>query len=70
MCSNESWTFGFRPEDLAEYLRLHGLHLIDDLGAADYRIKVMGARAPGLVGYEFYRVGVAEVANPQGAALA
>jgi methyltransferase (TIGR00027 family) len=65
--SNESWTFGFRPEELSEYLQRHGLHLIDDLGAAEYRIKVMGARAHGLVGYEFYHVAVAEVGDTEGA---
>jgi len=64
--SHESWTFGFRPEELGEYLRRHGLHLIDDLGAAEYRVKVMGARARGLVGYEFYHVAVAEVGDTEG----
>jgi len=63
--SNESWTFGFRPEELGEYLRRHGLHLIEDLGAAEYRVKVMGARARGLVGYEFYHVAVAEVGDTE-----
>jgi methyltransferase (TIGR00027 family) len=64
--SNESWTFGFRPEELGEYLRRHGLHLVDDLGAAEYRVKVMGARARGLVGYEFYHVAAAEVGDTEG----
>jgi methyltransferase (TIGR00027 family) len=64
--SNESWTFGFRPEELGEYLQRHGLHLIEDLGAAEYRVKVMGARARGLVGYEFYHVAVAEVGDTEG----
>jgi methyltransferase (TIGR00027 family) len=68
--SNESWTFGFWPEELGEYLRRHGLHLIDDLGAAEYRVKVMGARARGLVGYEFYHVAVAEVGDAEGATRA
>jgi methyltransferase (TIGR00027 family) len=63
--SNESWTFGFRPEELDEYLRRHSLHLIDDLGAAEYRVKVMGARACALVGYEFYHVAVAEVGDTE-----
>jgi methyltransferase (TIGR00027 family) len=64
--SNESWTFGFRPEELGEYLRRHGLNLIDDLGAAEYRVKVMGARARGFVGYEFYHVAVAAVGDTEG----
>jgi methyltransferase (TIGR00027 family) len=64
--SNESWTFGFRPEGLGECLRRHGLHLIDDLGATEYRTKVMGVRARDLVGYEFYHVAVAEVGDTEG----
>jgi methyltransferase (TIGR00027 family) len=64
--SNESWTFGFRPEELDQYLLQHGLYLIDDLGAADYRVKVMGARARGLVGYEFYHLALAEVGDQEG----
>jgi len=64
--SNESWTFGFRPEELGEYLRRHGLHLIEDLAASEYRVKVMGVRARGLVGYEFYHVAVAEVGDAEG----
>jgi methyltransferase (TIGR00027 family) len=63
--SNECWTFGFRPEELGEYLRRHHLHLIHDLGAAEYRVKVMGARARGLVGYEFYHVAMAEVGDKE-----
>jgi methyltransferase (TIGR00027 family) len=63
--SNESWTFGFWPEELGEYLRRHGLHLVDDLGAAEYRAKVMGTRARGLAGYEFYRIAMAEVGDTE-----
>ena len=59
--SGESWTFGFLPERLGDYLTTHGLCLLEDLGAADYRRFVMRERARGLVGYEFYRVGLAEV---------
>jgi methyltransferase (TIGR00027 family) len=64
--SDERWTFGFRPEELGEYLRRRGLRLVDDLGAAEYRTKVMGARAQGLVGYEFYHVAAAEVGDTEG----
>lgn len=63
--SNESWTFGFRPTELGGYLRRHGLRLVDDLGAAEYRAKVMGARARGLLGYEFYHVAMAEVGDTE-----
>jgi methyltransferase (TIGR00027 family) len=68
--SNERWTFGFWPGELAEYLRQHGLRLLDDLGAAEYRAKVMGVRARGLVGYEFYHVTMAEVVAADGAGRA
>lgn len=64
--SGERWTFGFHPEQLGEYLQQHGLSLIADLGAADYRSLVMGDRSRGLVGYEFYRLAEAEVAEAKG----
>lgn len=59
------WTFGFRPEQLGDHLAQHGLRVIADLGAAEYRSLVMGERSRGLVGYEFYRVAVAEVAEAE-----
>lgn len=59
--SGERWTFGFRPDELGAYLGARGLRLIDDLGAEDYRRMTMGSRAAGLVGYEFYRLAIAEV---------
>jgi methyltransferase (TIGR00027 family) len=65
--SGERWTFGFDPERLGDYLARHGLRLIADLGAADYRSLIMGERSRGLVGYEFYRVAMAEVAEARGA---
>jgi methyltransferase (TIGR00027 family) len=65
--SGERWTFGFHPDQLSDDLARHGLSLIADLGAADYRNLVMGERSRGLVGYEFYRVAVAEVAEAEGA---
>jgi methyltransferase (TIGR00027 family) len=61
--SGERWTFGFDPERLGGHLARHGLRLIADLGAADYRSLIMGERSRGLVGYEFYRVAMAEVAE-------
>jgi len=65
--SGERWTFGFDPEQLGDYLAQHGLRLSADLGAADYRRLIMGERSRGLVGYEFYRVAVAEVAEAEAA---
>jgi methyltransferase (TIGR00027 family) len=49
----ERWTFGLHPDEMRAYLAVRGLELIDDLGAADYRTRYLGA--PG-EGYEFYRV--------------
>jgi methyltransferase (TIGR00027 family) len=66
--SGERWTFGFHPDRLGDYVARHGLRLMADLGAADYRSLIMGERSRGLVGYEFYRVAVAEVAEAEGAA--
>jgi methyltransferase (TIGR00027 family) len=60
--TGESWTFGFHPDQVGDTLARHGLRLIADLGAADYRSLIMGERSRGLVGYEFYRVALAEVA--------
>ena len=60
--SGERWTFGFQPDQVGNYLARHGLHLIADLGAAEYRSLIMGERSAGLIGYEFYRVAAAEVA--------
>jgi methyltransferase (TIGR00027 family) len=60
--SGERWTFGFQPDQVGNYLARHRLHLIADLGAADYRSLIMGERSRDLIGYEFYRVAVAEVA--------
>ena len=61
--SGERWTFGFQPSELGAYLVQHGLRLSADLGADDYRRLVMGERSRGLVGYEFYRVAMADVAR-------
>lgn len=60
--AGEQWTFGLHPADVAAYLSERGLKLIDDLGAADYRTRYLGA--PG-EGYEFYRLAIARVAGAQ-----
>jgi methyltransferase (TIGR00027 family) len=57
----EPWTFGFVPEALPDYLREHGLALIADLGAAEYRRRYWQTMPDRGVGYEFYRVARAEV---------
>ena len=53
----EPWTFGLYPHHVAEFLAPHGLTLVNDQGADDYRARY------GLdqVGYRFYRVAVAKV---------
>lgn len=58
----EPWTFGFRPEDLPEYLERRGLRLIKDEGAADYRASYW-PRPAAAEGYEFYRAVLAEVTD-------
>lgn len=60
--AGESWTFGLDPAEVGPYLATRGLDLIDDFGAADYRTRYLGT--PG-VGYEFYRVAVAQIVGPQ-----
>ncbi|OIV41994.1 class I SAM-dependent methyltransferase [Flavobacterium johnsoniae] len=49
----EHWTFGFKPEELPQYLNLFNLQLLEDLGADEYRQKFLPNRSE--KGYEFYR---------------
>lgn len=53
----EKWTFGFRPEELQNYLKPFDMMVIEDLGATEYRAKYLPDRAE--KGYEFYRVAMA-----------
>jgi methyltransferase (TIGR00027 family) len=64
--SGEPWTFGLRPDTVAHYLEQRGLHLLADLGADEYRRKVMGPDARRMRGYGFYHAALAEIrgANP------
>ncbi len=55
----EPWTFGFLPCELPGILAAHGLRLLEDIGANDYRERY-GASL-GSSGYGFYRVAIAEV---------
>ncbi len=66
--SGEPWTFGMHPDTVAHYLESRGLHLLADLGADEYRCKVMGRRARQIRGYGFYHAALAEIrgANPIG----
>jgi len=53
----EKWTFGFRPEELSNYLKQFGILLLEDMGATEYRAKYLPNRAEN--GYEFYRAAMA-----------
>lgn len=54
----ERWTFGFRPEELKDYLNERGWALLEDKGATEYRRKYMPQNTER--GYEFYRVAFAK----------
>jgi methyltransferase (TIGR00027 family) len=56
----ETWTFGFRPEAVPDYLAHKGFRLIADLGATEYRARYW-PRAEQPEGYEFYRTALAEI---------
>jgi methyltransferase (TIGR00027 family) len=58
----EPWTFGFDPAALPGYLATHGIRLLADLGAAQYRRRYWQAMPEQGIGYEFYRAALAEVA--------
>ena len=53
----ETWTFGFDPEELKEYCRKFNCTLEADKGAVEYREDYMPDRPER--GYEFYRVAMA-----------
>lgn len=57
--NEELWTFGLKPDELAQYLQQFNLRLLEDRGAAEYRNKYMPERRTLLNGYEFYRVALA-----------
>lgn len=57
----EPWTFGFDPEALPTYLAAHRLRMIVDLGAAEYRRRYWKSMPERGIGYEFYRVALAEI---------
>jgi methyltransferase (TIGR00027 family) len=58
----EAWTFGFRPEDMSDYLARRGLRVVTDLTATDYRA-IYWPQSASLKGYEFYRAVLAERTN-------
>jgi methyltransferase (TIGR00027 family) len=59
--SGEPWRFGLLPGELSGFLRERGLSLLSDLGADEYRARVMGAESRHMQGYGFYHAVLAEV---------
>lgn len=57
----ERWTFGFRPEELKDYLNNFNWALLEDKGAVEYRRKYLRQNTE--KGYEFYRVAFAKKRN-------
>jgi methyltransferase (TIGR00027 family) len=62
--AGEPWTFGMLPEAVADYLHQRGLRLVSDLGADEYRRKVIGPSAAKIRGYSFYHAARAEIVGP------
>jgi len=52
----EPWTFGIYPSEIADYVELQGLQLLEDIGSVDYRSRYMSKSRGPLQGYEFYRI--------------
>ncbi len=59
--SGESWTFGFRPEELSNYLAERGFALVTDVSSTEYRAQYMGPSGRHMKGFEFYRVALATI---------
>src|SRR5437899_1592012 len=61
--SGEPWRFGLLPDELPDFLRERGLRLVSDLGADQYRERVMGQAGRHMLGYSFYHTVLAEVGD-------
>ncbi len=61
--SGEPWRFGLLPSELPDFLRERGLRLLSDLGADQYRARVMGQASREMHGYSFYHVVLAEAGD-------
>ena len=61
--SGEPWRFGLLPNELPDFLRERGLRLVSDLGADQYRERVMGQAGRHMQGYSFYHTALAEVGD-------
>jgi methyltransferase (TIGR00027 family) len=55
----EPWTFGLRPDEVAAFIARFGLVLRENLGADEYRARLLPSEPAG--GYAFYRIAVADV---------
>jgi hypothetical protein len=51
------------PGELPDFLRERGLRLVSDLGADQYRERVMGPAGRRMQGYSFYHTVLAEVGD-------
>ena len=61
--SGEPWRFGLLPGELPDLLRERGLRLVSDLGADQYRERVMGQAGRHMQGYSFYHTVLAETGD-------
>lgn len=61
--SGEPWRFGLLPGELPEFLHERGLRLLSDLGADQYRARVMGQASRDMQGYSFYHTVLAETGD-------
>jgi methyltransferase (TIGR00027 family) len=56
-----TWVTGFEPSALASELATLGLHLVEDVGAADYQARYLAPRGRDMEVFEIERVAVARV---------
>jgi methyltransferase (TIGR00027 family) len=57
----EPYTFGFDPAELRSYLAEHGLELVEDVGAPEYRARYLLPAGRKMKLWEFYRAVIARV---------
>ena len=57
----EPWCFGINPPELSQYLAAHGLELIEDVGAMDYRTRYLDPVGRRMAVFEGERAAVTRV---------
>jgi methyltransferase (TIGR00027 family) len=62
----EPWVFGIDPAELSQYLTEHGLKLVEDVAAADYRTRYLDPIGRAMDIFEGERVAVAEITGAEG----